>query len=221
MYTIQEEEYKGQVIKIHLDENPENPREWDNFGHMVCFHGRYDLGDKTDLTSDMFEGWEELREHLINKEGAIIIAPLYLYDHSGLRLKIGSFYGCGLPQGHARFDSGQVGFIYLTKEDIQRNFGVKNITKRIKERAMKVLEGEVNTYDDYLSGQVYGFVAENKEGEHIDSCWGFFGDTDDMIKKAQRSIDYYIKEAIKKHNKKVKAQIKHKVNLDKREPLTI
>jgi len=29
-----------------------------------------------------------------------------------------------------------------------------------------------------LSGAVYGFHLENKQGEVIDSCWGYYGDYD-------------------------------------------
>ena len=107
-----------ETLEIYYDEFAESPREWDNASVMVCFHKRYGLGDKTDLTSDMFEGWEELEEFLRKEKGAEIIAPLYLYDHSWITIKIGSFNGL-LPQGHAEFDSGQVGFIYMTKKKME------------------------------------------------------------------------------------------------------
>ena len=33
----------------------------------------------------------------------------------------------------------------------------------------------METYDCYLRGECYGFIIE-KNGEEIDSCWGFLGD---------------------------------------------
>ena len=44
--------------------------------------------------------------------------------------------------------------------------------------------GEVETYDQYICGDVYGFKVFKVETcdngceheEEIDSCWGFFGD---------------------------------------------
>jgi len=169
-YLIEEQEYKGCKVKIYQDPEPDDPRNWDNLGTMVCFHKRYDLGDTTDLTSDRFEGWEELEQHLIKEKQAEVIAPLYMYEHSGISIKIGSFYGCGLPQGHARFDSGQIGFVYVSRETLLKEYGVKRITKKVKDTARKVLEGEVDTYNKYVSGQVYGFVAEDKKEEQIESC---------------------------------------------------
>jgi hypothetical protein len=32
-------------LKILPDEDPTSPREFDNLGIMVCFHGRYDLAE--------------------------------------------------------------------------------------------------------------------------------------------------------------------------------
>ena len=215
-YLVEEQEYKGCKVKIYQDPDPQDPREDDNLGTMVCFHNRYTLGDTTDLKSSMFEGWEELEQHLIRERGAVVIAPLYMYDHSGIRIKIGSFYGCGLPQGHARFDSGQIGFVYVNKETLLKEYGIKRITKKTKDKARRVLEGEVDTYNKYVSGQVYGFVAEDKEGEQIESCWGFY-DTDEAIKEAKGNIDYYIEDLRKKKQQRVKALVKNKVSLTKRE----
>jgi hypothetical protein len=51
MQSIHEEKYKDYKIQVFIDEDPPNPRkEFDNFGHMICFHRRYDLGDKHNLS---------------------------------------------------------------------------------------------------------------------------------------------------------------------------
>jgi hypothetical protein len=221
MESIETINYKGYDINIYPDDMAESPREWDNLGHIVCFHRRYDLGDKHDLTTDMFEGREEMERYLIKKKKAIIIAPLFLYDHSVLRIKIGSFYGL-LPQGHAEFDSGQIGFIYATEEDIRKEYGVKKITKKLKERVRELLENEVKIYDNYIRGYVFAFIVE-KDGEVIDSCGGYFGDIEKsgLLDEAHNNIERHIKETLKKHSNKRKAQIKNKVALKKREPLNI
>ena len=190
---METQEYKGYRIKIHTDDDPNDPREWDNLGHMVCFHRRYDLGDcDHDLNSSMFNGWDDLEEYLRKEEGAHVIRPLYLYDHSGLRIKIGDFHGL-LPQGHAEFDSGQVGFIYVTKKQIRNEFNVKRISKKATDKANKLLESEVSTYDDYLCGNIYGYEIEDKAGEELDSCWGFFGDYEKhMIPECKGIIDHHV-----------------------------
>ena len=74
------------TIKVFIDEEPHSPHDWDNAGTMLCFHGRYNLGDKSDLNSTDFAGWEEVREYLVKEKDAIVILPLYLFDHSGLTM---------------------------------------------------------------------------------------------------------------------------------------
>lgn len=35
------------LLQIMYDDEPMNPRtDYDNFGHMVCWHSRYNLGDE-------------------------------------------------------------------------------------------------------------------------------------------------------------------------------
>lgn len=144
-------EHKGFTIEIHADDSPESPREWDNFGTMVCNHRRYNLGD---IKGDM----EDV------PEGAITL-PLYLYDHSGLSMSTGTAYPYCLP----------VGAIYVTREDALREFSAKRITKEVREKAEQLLRNEVETYDQFLRGDVYGYVVKDDEGNDMDSCWGFFG----------------------------------------------
>jgi hypothetical protein len=186
-------EYKGYNIEILPDENPDDPRTWDNLGTMLCFHRRYTLGDKTDLSSDNFNGWNEIYNYLVKEKHAVVILPLYLYDHGGICMKVGSFSGL-LPQGHAEFDSGQVGFIYVTKEKIQEAFipKAKIMTKAIKEKAEKVLRAEVEIYNQYISGDVYGFRI-TKNDQEFDACWGFFG-SDDAEAEAKSQVDYFSEE---------------------------
>jgi hypothetical protein len=203
MSAIQTEDYRGHKIEIIPDENAESPRECEsNLGKMLCFHGRYNLGDKAEARehkSEDFAGWADMAEHLEKEHGAVIILPLYLYDHSGLRMKVGSFHGI-LPQGHAEFDSGQVGFIYATREAIKKCYGVKKISKALLAKTKEGLEAEVRIYDQYLSGDVYGYLVLGPEPtacdkcgavqdrEEVESCWGYYG-TEEAMAEAKRVVD--------------------------------
>jgi hypothetical protein len=80
-----------------------------------------------------------------------------------------------------QWDSGQVGFIFISKDAAAEEFTwwseqwdhvTDNHPTKILE---KLLAGEVETYDQYLTGDVWGYVIEDDDGEHIDSCWGFYG----------------------------------------------
>ena len=179
-----EEEYKGYEFKIEQDEDADSPRNWDNLGTMVCWHRNYDLGDKEAtgiLTPREFVEWAD------GNADIAVILPLFLYDHSGLRMKVGSFAGL-LPQGHAEWDTMQVGWIYVTKEALRKEYSCKRVTAKVLAQARKVLEGEVETYDQYLSGDVWGYVID---GVADGSCWGFYG-YDECLSEAKAVIDAHI-----------------------------
>ena len=148
------------------DNDPIDPREDENYSTMVCFHKNYKLGDETDLKSEDFNGWEELEKHLIEELKAVVVLPLYLYDHSGISMRT---YRHGQ---HKDWDCGQVGFIYMTADDI-REVGIK------KSKAEQYLINEVETYNQYLTGDLYCIVKEtydqNKERIDYDVCGGYFG----------------------------------------------
>ena len=51
--------YKGYTIRIEQDKHPVHPRrDCDPYGTMVCFHRRYDLGDKHDYRHEDYSGWK-------------------------------------------------------------------------------------------------------------------------------------------------------------------
>lgn len=169
------------------DCDPLNPRtEFDNIGRMVCAHRRYNLGDNaktlgwTLRTSD-FDGWDAIHAHIEKECRAWVILPLYLYDHSGITMNTTGF--------SCRWDSGQVGFIYVTKGDVQRNWPEVTDEEELRKLAHKVLLSEVATYDQYLRGEVYGYIIEDKDGNHVDSCYGFFGMAD-VMEQAEGSLKH-------------------------------
>ena len=143
-------------VVIRQDTDTEGPREWDNEGTMLCWHSRYNLGDKQIPRP---EGVEDVPEDVVR-------LPLYLYDHGGLTMSTAPF-SCG-------WDSGQVGWIYAKLEDPE--------DEQERARVTKNLIGEVEVYDMYLTGQVYGYrvykQTEDDPDEKVGSCWGYYGDHD-------------------------------------------
>jgi hypothetical protein len=169
-------------IEILQDEMAESPREWDNLGEMICFHKRYNLGDKHSYSVSDFISWESMRESFEREDDpAEVILPLYLYDHGGITM---STKGFSCP-----WDSGQVGFILARRSAILNCYSKKRISSTLRERVREVLETEVKTYDQYLTGDVWGYVIEDDSGEHVDSCWGFFGH-DHCEKEAEEALKY-------------------------------
>ena len=185
MESFKTVEHRHHTIKLYYDEEPhDGPREWDNLGTMTCFHSRYKLGDDHLMSVDVLQDLVE--------EPDVIALPLYLYDHSGISMRTNRSYPFDCP-----WDSGQVGFIWVRKQDVRREYNVKRISQKTLDRALSVLESEVDVYDQHLRGEVYGYVIEDEQGEHIDSCWGFYGNPDEyMVPEAMNIIDHMTKEQV-------------------------
>lgn len=193
-------------LKIEQDATPEDPRRWDNLCTMICWHRNYRLGDAhnyndawdflRDLCEELcgmdYEECEDITEKglfkILSNADNIVIKPVRLYDHSGITVSTSN----GYPYND-RWDSCCVGFIYVTKETIFKECG--GITEENwKERADKYIECEMKTYDQYVRGEVYGYILTKEiivkewcphcgellsvyeDEEEIDSCWGFYGD---------------------------------------------
>lgn len=208
--AVHTEMYKGYKIEIFSDNDAQNPQtEWDQACKMICWHRRYDLGDKhdfkeqrdfmeslvdeKDLTPEQNEDWDEISDadlfELAQKHN--LICPLYLYDHSGITIRMstgGNPFTC-------QWDSGQVGWVYISHADVKKEWDGDLV------KALACMKAEVETYDDYLTGNVYGFVVsknivsddEPEEWEEVDSCWGYYGDYINYGKDAEES--YIMSEA--------------------------
>jgi len=124
-----------------------------------------------------------------------LIVDLHLYDHSGLSISTGSF--------SCQWDSGQVGFWHISLTEAWKEWGTGDADPdwdapssgpgladgtpiTVRKRAEQYIECMVETYDQYLQGDIWGFVAYRRkpgppaewnepEWEELDSCWGFFG----------------------------------------------
>lgn len=116
VYRAEDERYR---LSIYVDEYAESPRAWDNLSTMVCSHRRYNLGDEQAKNIDKYSSWDEWLQgevyDLYGGEDNVVCLPLYLYDHSGLTMNTTGF--------SCYWDSGQVGWIYATKEKLRKETG--------------------------------------------------------------------------------------------------
>ena len=184
---IKEERIGNYILRLYYDENPIDPREDYNLSKMVCFHKRYSLGDDHDFKSDDFDSWDEMEKYITGTEDTLIIKPLYLYDHGGITISTSPFGD--------RWDSGQVGFVYVRKQDVRDCFSIKRCGQPMKERVDVLLEGEVDTYDKYLQGQVYGYeigkVSEDGHEEGLERCGGYF-DEEQCMYDGRVSLEWFM-----------------------------
>lgn len=167
---------RGEITgRIYVDEEPQSPKDWDNLGTLVTWHRRYCFDQ--DGQKVFGEPKDFLRRAKAEKW---LFIPVGMVDHSGISLYEGTTERAG-----AVLDSGQVGYLYATRESMGK-IGVHPRNVR------KVLRQELKTWDDYVTGSVYGYTIETELGEQLDSCWGIYG-LDNAKQEMVAALEYAVR----------------------------
>jgi hypothetical protein len=157
-------------LVISYDESPESPREWSNLGYFITVDRNYHSPDKNphfeSVVKEMGEIATSQEEHIklitktLNEEGEKVLAvyPVVKYEHSGVVYRLGTAHG---------FDYSNNGF-YIVTEKSQKELGTA------KKDFEKVIESELEVYNKYANGEVYGFTLYAENGDIEDSCYGFY-----------------------------------------------
>ena len=184
-------EYRGHEIEIWYSDFHESPDDWENTDIFLVFDHRDFCVER-----DGFDP-QEIFEEAYSKGERMFkgywIFPVTAYIHSGVALYL-------TDQKVDRWDSSFKGFVLVSHEE----FG-----KPLESVAEKAAEGLIDTWNNYLRGEVYGWSTD------WDSCGGYYGDESipDMIEEAKGSIDYALKQETEKHIARRKRQIKARVPL--------
>jgi hypothetical protein len=149
----------GNTVNIYYDTDAESPREWDNIGVIVVQETSRYLNSEY-KNEDLFYSKEQ-DEELLSEEFAYVF-PLYCLDHSAVAFSLGFIDS---PWG--RWDCGQIGWYCVPKDKAEAD----NLNEA---RARELCAGELETLTQYTNGEVYGFVVENENGNHVDSCSGYY-----------------------------------------------
>ena len=164
MESVHTEERHGLKIKIFQDESAESPDSWgDDALFLVHYHRDFEVcRDKVvtkETIAELYRG--ERSEAVKELLAGFYVFPVSALIHSGVWLSLESSFMCD-PGG---WDTSHVGAVLASKKDFKRKF-----------KAMKAAESLIKEWNDFLSGNVYGYQVEDAEGSDLDSCWGFFGD---------------------------------------------
>ena len=139
------------TYEIVTDEIPQNPR--NEFDNMSTFYSvrnsHYMTGGKDDIEYSYRDYLDEAIAEL-RKDGAIIV------EFSG---NVGDQY--------AVIERSQ-----LKKEYLDHGYTMRKALYWARQCA----KGEIATWLAWCEGEVYGYVIEDENGKHIDSCYGYFGE---------------------------------------------
>lgn len=172
------DEGDGWTIEIHSDDTGGRTldEEIPEGVHVWTWHRRYTIGETPPAwaTEAMHAG--ELERAIRREHGRHVkILPLYMYDHGGVRLSTGPF--------SCPWDSGQVGVIWTE--------GDTSSPRARYYSGVRLLRGVVENLDAVISGDVYGWIVRDPEGDNVESVWGYVcprGDRAYMIDDARDNL---------------------------------
>lgn len=159
-YIAETFEHNGYTVKLIADQDAQAPDEYgDDNVILVTTRNRYferlhNGDDAPALDAD--------RE--FNKRYWAF--PVYAYIHSGVALSLGRGGQFADP-----WDSGRIGTLFLAKSEWR--YRTRNLKKAWS--AERYAKAHIEEWNQYLSGDVWGFVIETPDGEDVDSCWGHYG----------------------------------------------
>lgn len=135
-----------------------------------------EVQDKEILDDDILEEIS-LKEIVMLSKGKIIALPLYIYDHSGVTIST--------VRNSDPWDTSYAGVIWTTLEKVKETGIIPTGEETLENCAKDTLNAEVRMYDQYLTGDVYGYIvetlSENGEWEESDSCYDYYPSTNDPL----------------------------------------
>lgn len=147
---------------LHYDEDAQSPDTW-NDESLFLMASHRSLSVRHDQTTEDNVSALQKTHHLF---------PVEAYIHSGIRL-----YFAKEAKVDRAFDVSALGFICASKSEFKTRAKAKNAAT-----------GLLEEWNQYLSGEVYGYEVKDKDGLHLESCYGFFGadGREDAEKEARR-----------------------------------
>jgi len=170
-------EHANRTIKIVRDPEPPSPLEYDNYTKILCRRDlTVDLGDVQ--SSDALLNREDVVDRLAELgEHVAAILPVY-----GVELQRGLWSVSTEERSNARR---RIGWAYVTAElAVEMGSGQESV-----ETFERYIREDVKTYDDYLSGDCYGYLVEGRDGDVLESCWGFYGDLEYVRSEARAAAE--------------------------------
>jgi len=193
-------EHAGLTIEIHQDTDPIGPNEWGDDG-LFLIAGHRDFYVPPSSNERNFS----MQAEIDKRRETYHIFGLEAYIHSGVVLALsqeGNF-----PD--RQWDVSQLGVVFAKKSEW-----------RLRKSAEKAARGLIEEWNQYLSGDVYGYIIKDADGYDIpncldSSCWGFYGH-DLVVSEAKEAAEGIAKSIRDKKAAKLKAFIKNKVPISKR-----
>lgn len=194
---------KLQVTYDDCSDALDSPRNCDNLCNITTYYRNHSIGDiKNCSLEEMYNniiqtlceeagGLDKLSDDLlaeldnnlvIDVYSALVAAiekemdkyfiwlPIYLYNHSSIAISTQPF--------NCRWDSGRIGYIYMTKAAAQDSFA--SAPAVLLKHVYELLTDEVKTYNQFINGDVYRWQVLLKDSNNNwfieNSCGSYYNE---------------------------------------------
>ena len=165
------------LVAVDYDQHAERPRcEHEQFGTIYTFD-RYgelsayadswaesDYRSRIDSTtaSDFAKEADAHELFMASFAENDVVLPVYKYEHSGVALSTQPFT--------CSWDSGQIGIIAMSADEVRKRYNVKRISKKLRQRVERELSAEIALLSQWADGEVYEFCVYHWDKN--DCCYG-------------------------------------------------
>lgn len=194
-----EKEHRGYTCRVVYDPDPISPDDWDTLGTIYSNSRNYNPQNHT-LDEIMVEESDGTGFHI---DRNYLYVRIYAYEHGGIALHAASGpIKCG-------WDEYLFGVMAVHKDKAAKEYGDMTNVENY-EKAMKCLEAEVEVWDMYYQGQVFGYEVLDEDECVVDSCWDYYGyeGADEAMAQGIGIIDYRVDESERKEAEEL-ARIQH------------
>ena len=188
MYLINTKTNEALQLAYDPDGGLDSPREWDNLVTLWLFDnasssddgnhpqdmdealinmlGEPDYQELMHPRMGRFDGLSDTFYQLGYKHG-YLLQPVTRFEHSQVRY----YRGAGMG-----FDYAVCGMIFVALKDIRQEYQVSRITKSIRQRVLHEMDAELETFTNYVNGEVYSieYYADANDMDLMDSVSGIY-----------------------------------------------
>ena len=195
--------YNGYEIGVFRDLDPGNPRtdrsqvgvftflgEWQHISDINAERRAGGIGeDRSYVDVDpkyAYDSVETLKENILQKHPGALLFPVMAAQTQGGTTHI--YFESDLDRAN--------GIIYVPKEVAIKEWGGKSgrLDKTVREKTRKYIEGEVQEYEDWSDGEVYGYMVRVPGGKWEGGVWGFWPEHD-KGGRTEEELGYMLSEA--------------------------
>ena len=160
----------------------ESPRDWSNLGTLLGYHKNYELCEVEELKGyrNKKRFVDDATEYVnnIEAEGGFVNS-LFCYEHSNIKFS--------LKQFNCMFDSGVVGYVFVTKEKLDAE-GL-SVSKDLN-RIIEIVENELVIWNKFLNGEVWRIIDNLGELD----CGGYYDFDQAMDEIVEAGLSEFIDE---------------------------